>query len=69
MFDQIFHSIPTKGGSSGSPIILMSGSLKIIGIHCGKANKDKNLNRGTYMKVILEDIQQHFSNFYKWELR
>ena len=66
---QIFHSIPTKGGSSGSPIILKSGTLKIIGIHCGKANKDKNLNRGTYMKVILEDIEQHFSKFYKWKLR
>ena len=55
---QIFHSISTEGGSSGSPIILMIGSLKIIGIHCGKSNK--NLNRGNYMKVILEDIQQHF---------
>jgi len=66
---QIFHTISTEGGSSGSPIILMSGSLKIIGIHCGRSKKDKNLNRGNYMKVILEDIQQHFSKFYKWELR
>ena len=66
---QIFHSIPTKGGSSGSPIILKSGSLKIIGIHCGKFKKNKNLNIGNYMKVILEDIQQHFSKFYEWELR
>ena len=57
---QIFHSISTEGGSSGSPIILMSSSLKIIGIHCGSSKKDKNLNRGNYMKVILEDIQQHF---------
>ena len=38
----------------------MSSSLKIIGIHCGKSSKNKNLNRGSYMKVILEDIQQHF---------
>ena len=59
---KIFHSISTEGGSSGSPIILMSSSLKIIGIHCGKSSKDKNLNRGSYMKVILEDIQQHFIN-------
>ena len=57
---QIFHTISTEGGSSGSPIILMIGSLKIIGIHCGRSKKDKNLNRGNYMKVILEDIQQHF---------
>ncbi len=63
---QIFHSISTKGGSSGSPIILISDNLKIIGIHCGKS---ETLNRGTYMKVILEDIQQHFSKVYKWELR
>ena len=76
---QIFHSIPAEGGSSGSPIILISGTLKIIGIHCGKSSKDKNLNRGNYMKVILEDIQQHFinnklnleeiKNLPKWELR
>jgi V8-like Glu-specific endopeptidase len=66
---QIFHSISTKGGSSGSPIILISDTLKIIGIHCGKFKKDKNQNIGIYMKVILEDIQQHFSKFYKWELR
>ena len=38
----------------------MTCSLKIIGIHCGSSKKDKNLNRGNYMKVILEDIQQHF---------
>ena len=57
---QIFHTISTEGGSSGSPIILMTGSLKIIGIHCGKSNK--NLNRGSYMKVFFEDIQQHFIN-------
>ena len=63
---QILHSISTEGGSSGSPIILISDNLKIIGIHCGKS---ETLNRGTYMKVILEDIQQHFSKFYKWELR
>ena len=66
---KIFHSISTEGGSSGSPIILKSGSLKIIGIHCGKFKKNKNLNIGNYMKVILEDIQQHFSKFYEWELR
>ena len=76
---QIFHTISTEGGSSGSPIILMIGSLKIIGIHCGKSSKNKNLNRGNYMKVILEDIQQHFKknklnleekkNLPKWELR
>ena len=63
---QIFHTIPAERGSSGSPIILMSGSLKIIGIHCGKAINQK---RGTYIKVILEDIEQHFSKGYKWELR
>ena len=63
---QIFYSISTEEGSSGSPIILKSGSLKIIGIHCGKAINQK---RGTYIKVILEDIEQHFSKGYKWELR
>ena len=57
---QIEHSISTDHSSSGSPIILNSHKLMIIGIHCGKTKK--NLNKGNFMKAILEDIQTQFSS-------
>ena len=52
---KIFHSINTEDGSSGSPLILDTRNLKVIGIHCGKY---KNLNRGVYMKEIIKDIEK-----------
>ncbi len=51
----IFHSINTEPGSSGSPILLDTRHLKVIGIHCGKT---KDLNRGVYMTKIIEDIEK-----------
>ena len=59
---QIFHTISTEGGSSGSPIILMSVSLKIIGIHCGKSSKDKNPNRGNLYESY---FRRYSTTFYK----
>ena len=55
---RIEHSISTDHCSSGSPIIVNSHKLKIIGIHCGKTKK--NLNRGKFMKVILIIYQNNF---------
>ena len=55
------HTIATEEGSSGFPIILSDDNLNVIGIHCGKTDRD-NLNRGANMKKILEDIQKKFSN-------
>ncbi len=52
---QIHHSINTEKGSSGSPLILDTRNLKIIGIHCGKSS---NLKRGIYMKEIIKDIEK-----------
>ena len=53
--DSITHYIPTKDGSSGSPIIALNRNLKIIGIHCG-GNSEKGENKGSYFKHILDDI-------------
>ena len=52
---EIEHSVSTDYGSSGSPILLLNNS-KIIGIH--KA-RDKKYNRGTFMKNILDDINNN----------
>ena len=53
--DSITHYIPTKDGSSGSPIIALNRTLKLIGIHCG-GNSEKGENKGSYFKHILDDI-------------
>ena len=53
--DTITHYIPTKDGSSGSPIIALNRTLKLIGIHCG-GNSEKGENKGSYFKHILDDI-------------
>ena len=69
---QIFHSITSSKGSSGSPIILLLRDFKIIGIH-RQFSKTLKLNRGTSMKYILEDINQKnltlIENINKWVLR
>ena len=52
---EIEHSVSTDYGSSGSPILLLN-NFKIIGIH--KAREQK-YNRGTFMKNILDDINNN----------
>ena len=54
----IFHSVDTDNGSSGSPIILLLRKFKIIGIHCGYKEK-KRLNFGSYIKNIIEYINKN----------
>ena len=50
----IKHLVSTEPGSSGSPILLLN-NFKIIGIHkAGKKNKEDN--KGIFMKNILNDI-------------
>ena len=61
--EEIYHNIATLPGSSGSPILNLSGNLNVIGIHCGSVNKGefKDLcNRGIYFQQILNDIQNNF---------
>ena len=51
---QIKHLVSTEPGSSGSPILLLN-DFTIIGIHqAGKKNKEDN--KGIFMKNILNDI-------------
>ena len=57
--EQIYHSINSDQGSSGSPLLLDTRSLKVIGIHCGNA---KDLNREIFIKYILYDIKKQISN-------
>ena len=56
----IIHSVSTDSGSSGSPIILSTRNLNIIGIHQGQS---KSYNRGVYFRIVLEDIEKQYSNF------
>ena len=52
------HNISTEQGSSGSPIILLNSNknfIQVIGIH-KNANKSKNINGGSFIGVIIEEI-------------
>ena len=50
------YSIGTKGGSSGSPIILFN-KFKVIGLHKGNINKENNkINLGIPMNLITNKI-------------
>ena len=53
----IIHSVSTDGGSSGSPIILSTRNLNIIGIHLGKY---KYYNKGVYFKIVLKDLEKQY---------
>ena len=67
--EKIQHSVTTFKGSSGSPIILLLRDFKVIGIHRG-FNNSLNLNLGTSMKYIIEDIKKKIlQDIDKWELR
>lgn len=46
----------TKTGSSGSPIFLKD-NICIIGIHRG-GNEEKNINIGTFMGIIIDDLEK-----------
>ena len=50
------HTIPTDGGSSGCPIILLNNNfnlMNVIGIH-KEADYYKNINRGTFIGEIFK---------------
>ena len=49
----LYHTVPTDFGSSGSPIFLID-NLRIIGMHKGNI---ENINLGIFMKNILDDSQ------------
>ena len=62
---KIIHSVSTEPGSSGSPIILSTRNLNIIGIHNASLKKDI-YNRGIFFKPILDDIQKQYLNSSKY---
>ena len=53
---KIIHNSSTKGGSSGSPIILRSFNLPIIGLHYGA--KEDICNLAIPFNLIIEDIKK-----------
>ena len=59
--DDIIHNISTECGSSGSPLIISTRNLNVIGIHCRKI-RNENLNKGIYFKPILDDIEIQLNN-------
>ena len=56
---EIFHSINTDYGSSGSPIICINKNYTVIGIH-RSFNINEKLNFGSYIKCILEHINNRY---------
>ena len=55
--DTIYHFCDSERGSSGGPLIYLN-SFKVIGIHKGSNNNDKNL--GTLLKVPIENfVKKH----------
>jgi len=55
----LFYSIATDKGSSGSPLIVYSRNLNVIGIHYMGGEE---LNRGIYFKYILDDINTRIND-------
>ena len=55
----LFYSIATDKGSSGSPIIVYSRNLNVIGIHFMGG---ETLNKGIYFKYILDDINTRIND-------
>ena len=59
----IFHSVTTDKGSSGSPMIFIYRNYKIIGIHRCFIKK-KSINLGINIKSILEKINESWNKNY-----
>ena len=57
----IEHKCQTQPGSSGSPIIDLK-TYRVIGIHKGSNNKNKNWNLGTFLKEPIEEFRKKFIN-------
>ena len=54
----LYYNVGTRGGSSGSPIILFD-NLKVIGLHLGCThNKNDKINIGIPIELILDDINK-----------
>ncbi len=58
--ENIFYTMNTEFGSSGSPLILDTRNLKIIGIHYSKTSGDEK--KAIFMKYIIKDIEKQLNN-------
>ena len=59
--ENIIYTMKTEYGSSGSPLILDTRNLKIIGIHYQKTqNNDEK--KAIFMKYIIQDIEKQLQN-------
>ena len=58
--ENILYTMNTEFGSSGSPLILDTRNLKIIGIHCSKNSNDEK--KAIFIKYIIEDIDKQLNN-------
>ena len=58
----IFYTMNTEFGSSGSPLILDTRNLKIIGIHYSKSLNNIDGKKAIYLKYIIKDIEKQLKN-------
>ena len=58
----IFYNMNTEFGSSGSPLILDTRNLKIIGIHYSKSLNNNDEKKAIFMKYIIKDIEKQLKN-------
>ena len=58
----ILYTMNTEYGSSGSPLILDTRNLKIIGIHYSRTSNDNDEKKAIFMKYIINDIEKQLKN-------
>ena len=58
--DKILHYCPTQPGSAGSPLILRSDELCVIGFHLGKYRNEK-FNVANLITSIINDVKDKIS--------
>ena len=58
----ILYTMNTEFGSSGSPLILDTRNLKIIGIHYSKSLNNNDEKKAIFMKYIIKDIEKQLKN-------
>ena len=58
----ILFTMNTEYGSSGSPLILDTRNLKIIGIHYSKSSNNNDEKKAIFMKYIIKDIEKQLKN-------
>ena len=61
--ENIIYTMKTEYGSSGSPLILDTRNLKIIGIHYQKTSKNNDEKKAIFIKYIIQDIEKQLQNY------